>query len=428
MGKMPHWPVPLWYKPIDLGLERIKTLLEALGSPHKHLPPVVHIAGTNGKGSTLAFLRAFLEAAGYRVHCYTSPHLVRFNERIHVAGHEIADDYLYEILEECRVANEQLGLPTTFFEGTTAAAFLAFARNPADITLLETGLGGRLDATNVVEDPLLTIITSISMDHMQFLGDSIAEIAREKAGIMKTGVPCVVSMQQEEASDVFEAQAALLQLPLIQYGYDWGIHKTATGMTFVAENTEIALPAPALVGDHQYMNAGTAIAAARALTGFTITDTHLAQGLQAAKWPARLQHLSEGRLAGLLPKGWELWVDGAHNEAGGHVLSLWAEAQQDRPLFLISGMTKGRDSAKFFESLRPYTQFVCGVLVEAEPSSHPADTITQAARSIGIKAESFPSLEEALSFLSQLSEVPARILICGSLYLAGSVIEENGAY
>lgn len=425
MVKMPHWPVPLWFNPINLGLERMRTLLEALGSPHKALPPVVHIAGTNGKGSTLAFLRSILEASGYVVHCYTSPHLVRFNERIHVSGHEISDEYLYELLEECRIETEKLGLPITFFEGTTAAAFLAFARNPADIVLLETGLGGRLDATNLVDHPMLTILTSISFDHMQYLGDSIAKIAYEKAGIMKAGTVCVSSMQMEEAEHVFEQQAELLGVNLIQYGYDWGVKKTATGMTFLAHDTELALPAPALIGDHQYMNAGTAIAAAKALQGFVISEKAIAKGLQNAHWPARLQQLKEGTLPALLPEGWELWLDGAHNEAGGHVLSLWAEEKQDRPLFLISGMTKGRDSAKFFESLQPFSQFVCGLLVEAEPSSHPADYITEAAKTVGIEAISCDSVEDAIRFLIEYSTVPARILICGSLYLAGSVLEVN---
>lgn len=425
MVKMPHWPVPLWYKPIDLGLERIKTLLEALGNPHHHMPPVVHIAGTNGKGSTLAFFRRFLEAAGYTVHCYTSPHLVNFNERIHVSGHEIDDGSLYEVLEECRIATERLELPITFFEGTTAAAFLAFSRSPADITLLETGLGGRLDATNVVDDPLLTILTTISLDHMQFLGDTIAKIAYEKAGIMKTGVPCVTSMQLEEAEEVFEQQAELLNTSLIQYGYDWGIEKTAEGMLYKAKDIELSLPAPNLVGDHQFINAATAITAALALKDFTITKEHLAIGLQTAKWPGRLQHITEGSFADLLPADWELWLDGAHNEAGGHILSVWAEEKQDRPLFLITGMTKGRDSAKFFESLQPFSRFVCGLLVEAEPSSHPADYITEAAKTVGIEAKSCESIEEAIRFLSTLSSTPARILICGSLYLAGSVLEEN---
>lgn len=426
MVKLPHWPVPVWHDPINLGLERINSLLEGLGSPHLHLPPVVHIAGTNGKGSTLAFLRAFLEAAGYRVHVYTSPHLVHFNERICLAGTFIDDDMLYSLLEECRMAAEARNLPVTFFEGTTAAAFLAFARIPADIVLLETGLGGRLDATNLVPNPALTIITTISLDHMQYLGDTIAKIAGEKAGIMKTGTACIVGMQEEEAETVFEAQAEALDIPLISYGYDWGVKKTDTGMDFLSANAELHLPAPCLPGDHQYINAGTAITAALALKDFTITEAHIAKGLRSAKWPARLQQITTGKLASLLPAGWELWLDGAHNEAGGHVLSLWAEEKQDRPLFLISGMTKGRDSARFFEPLKPFVHYICGVLVEAEASSHTASYITNAARSIGIEAESYSSVEEAILFLATLSQPPARILVCGSLYLAGMVLEANG--
>jgi dihydrofolate synthase / folylpolyglutamate synthase len=426
MVKMPHWPVPLWYKPIDLGLERIRALLAKLGNPHMVLPPVVHVAGTNGKGSTLAFLRAFLEESGYTVHCYTSPHLVRFNERIHISGREITDGELYEILEECRIATEALDLPITFFEGTTAAAFLAFSRYPADIVLLETGLGGRLDATNLIDHPAATIITPISLDHMAYLGDTIAKIAAEKAAIMKRGTPCILSMQTAEAEAVCEATADAIGAPLIAYGYDWGVTPTASGFTYASPDKAFSLPLPALAGEHQLVNAGAAITAALSLKDFTISDEAIQRGLQSVRWPARLQHLTEGRLAQMLPAGWELWVDGAHNEAGGYMLSLWAETKQDRPLYLISGMTQGRDSVKFFEPLASKADFMCGLLVESEASSQTAEYVTAAAEKAGLKAKVCDSLEEALRYTCSLSGTPARILVCGSLYLAGTVLEMNG--
>ena len=426
MVKLPHWPLPIWHSVIDLGLTRIAALLEELGNPQDHLPPVVHIAGTNGKGSTLAFLRAFLQESGYSVHCYTSPHLVRFNERIHVSGKEISDGLLYELLEECRMATEKLGIDMTFFEGTTAAAFLAFARYPADIVLLETGLGGRLDATNLVKKPLATIITPISFDHMSYLGDTITAIAREKAGIMKAQVPCIISMQQEEAENVFEQVAEILDAPLIAYGYDWGVSPTATGFNYESADMKLSLLAPALAGEHQFINAGCAIAAATQLTGFTIPEDAIRRGLHSVRWPARLQHLHEGRLVEQLPEGWELWVDGAHNEAGGYVLSLWAETKQDKPLYIISGMTQGRDSVKFYTPLASKVEFMCGVLVEAEASSQTAQHVTEAAIKAGIDAKACGSLDEAVTLTCQLSDTPARILVCGSLYLAGMVLERNG--
>jgi dihydrofolate synthase/folylpolyglutamate synthase len=425
MVKMPSWPMPLWHKPGSYSLERIVKLLAQLDNPHLKLPHVVHVTGTNGKGSTIAFLRAILEAAGYSVHCYTSPHLVRYNERIRIRGQEISDYYLNEIIEETRTAAEAINLEVTFFEGTTAAAFLAFAKQPADISLIEVGLGGRLDATNVFKNPTLTVITPISYDHMDILGHSLGQIAYEKAGIMRKNTPCIVAPQTEEAESMLESIAAKLEVPLINFEYDYGISKTESGFIYSAPNREIHLPNPSLTGEHQYINASTAITAALNLPNFDISEKTIIQGITHAYWPARLQRLNEGHILSMLSSGWELWVDGAHNESGAQVLSLWAEANQDLPLYMICGMTKGRDSAKFLQYFAGKVEFVCGVLVEAEPTSHKAEFIVNAAKEVGIAAAPCSSIEHAIEQILKISLEPARIIVCGSLYLAGDFINKN---
>ncbi len=337
-------------KLIDLSLGRIERLLAALGNPQDALPPVVHVAGTNGKGSTVATLRACLEAAGYRVHAYTSPHLVRFHERIRLAGRLIDEDALLALLEECERVNG--GTPITYFEITTAAALLAFARNPADIVLLETGLGGRLDATNVIQRPAATAITPISLDHQAFLGDTIAAIAGEKAGILKPGAPAVVAPQPPEAEAVIEARAAGLDAPLLRWRREWRCEAAGDGMRYAGPRWRLDLPLPSLAGAHQIVNAGTAIACLEALAEFSLPPEAIAAGLRHIEWPARLQRLGRGPLVAMLPAGWELWLDGGHNPGAGAVLAAAVALWRDRPLHLIVGMLNTKDAAGFLAPAR----------------------------------------------------------------------------
>ncbi len=336
-------------KLIDLSLGRVERLLAALGNPQDRLPPVVHVAGTNGKGSTVATLRACLEAGGWRVHAYISPHLVRFHERIRLAGELIEEEALLALLEECERANR--GEPITYFEITTAAAFLAFSRTPADIVLLETGLGGRLDATNVVRRPAATAITPISLDHQAFLGDTIAAIAGEKAGILKSGAPAIIGPQMPEAAAVFAAHAAAVGAPLLRFGQEWRCTATGDGMRYEGPGWRYDLPLPSLPGAHQIINAGTAIACLEQLTGFQIAGEAIARGLRRIDWPARLQRLTHGPLVEMLPEGSELWLDGGHNPGAGAALAAMAAGWHDRPLDLVVGMLNTKDAAGFLAPL-----------------------------------------------------------------------------
>ena len=411
-------------KLIDLSLERVETLLGDLGRPHDNLPPVVHVAGTNGKGSVIAFLRAILEAAGYRVHAFTSPHLVRFNERIRVAGTEIGDEALSVLLEECERVNA--GRPITFFEITTAAAMLAFARTPADITLLETGLGGRLDATNTVKNPLLTAITPVSMDHQNFLGNTIEEIAGEKAGIMKPGIPCLVAAQTRKGARILTAKADATGTPLVLEGKDWFVLSRGQKFSYRSGETIRDLPIPSLTGKHQLRNAGHAIAVADRLQGFEISDAAIAEGLGAARWPARLQRLHRGPLAELLPEGWELWLDGGHNPAAGKVLADHTRNWRDRPLHLVFGMMTGKDPIGFLKPLESVAASLRGIPIPNENGSLPGEKAALAAEYLGIEAETAESVQAAIRSVTEKCEIPARILICGSLYLAGYILRDNG--
>jgi dihydrofolate synthase/folylpolyglutamate synthase len=420
---MPDWPKPLGSKPINFGLERTIELLRRLGNPHQNLPPIVHSAGTNGKGSTLAFTRAIMEAAGYKVHTYTSPHLLNFNERIVLAGHEISEDYLKEIADECRIASGDMQI--TFFEGTTVMAFLAFSRVKADIVLLETGMGGRLDSTNVIEKPACTVITPISLDHTEYLGPTVEIIAREKAGILKKGVPCVSSQQFDGVHAVLEQKAEELGCPLFSFGYDWVTEKTNSGMIYKSKDGDINLPHPALLGDHQIINAGAAIAAIKTLKTFDIPDQVIAEGLKKAKWMARMQKITSGKLIDRMPKGWEIWLDGAHNIAGAHIVSCIMDDWQDRPVYVICGFTRDRSAKDFLKNFVGKIQFVCGILVETELSAQKAEVVKDAAESLGIPARAFDSIEEALDFLPSRSATPARVIFCGSLYLASDALKAN---
>ena len=412
-------------KIIDLSLGRIERLLDRLDRPQNRLPPVVHVAGTNGKGSVVAFLRAMLEAVGLAVHVYTSPHLVRFTERIVVAGREIESARLADILEECEEVNA--GAPITFFEITTAAAFLAFARTPADVTLLEAGLGGRLDATNVIGTPALTAITPISLDHQSYLGETLTAIAGEKAGILKPGVACVSAEQPAEAARVIRARASLLGAPLFEEPKDWSVRQGAdAGLAFRDGADELRLPAPALEGAHQFQNAGLAIACARRLPAARAVGADaIGCGLRRVRWPARLQRLERGRLPALLPAGWELWLDGGHNPGAAAVLARHLEGWRDRPLFLVFGMLKSKHAGVFLATLARFVDRVATLAVPGENASLAAEEAASIAARHGIAATAAASVADALALLAVEGGQPARVLICGSLYLAGAVLTAN---
>jgi dihydrofolate synthase/folylpolyglutamate synthase len=377
---------------------------------------VIHVAGTNGKGSTQAMIRAGLEGAGARVHAYTSPHLARFHERIRLAGDLIAEDHLTALLDECAAANGDD--PITFFEITTAAAFLAFSRVPAYWLLLEVGLGGRLDATNVVDSPRLCIITPVSLDHQQYLGETIGEIAGEKAGILKRRVPAVIGPQTDEGLAVIEARAARLGCPLMVHGQHWHCHTERGRMVFQDENGLLDLPLPILPGPHQIDNAGAALMALRHLgvgdPEAAVTRTH---------WPARMQRLRQGPLVDLAP-GVELWLDGGHNPAGGQALAATLAQMPRRPTHAICGMLNTKDIAGYLAPLAPHLAGLSAVSIPGEKNTLPADHTARVAREVGITADEAPGLAEALVAIAR-QHPEARVLICGSLYLAGTVLREN---
>lgn len=402
------------------GLERVTAFLDLLGAPHRKLPPVVHVAGTNGKGSTLAYLQAMLEQAGYAVHRYSSPHLVRFNERIILRGRPIADDALMDVLARAKAFIERC--PVTAFESTTAAALLAFAEQPADILLLETGMGGRLDATNVVDRPLLTAITPVDMDHAAFLGENIVAIAGEKAGIIKAGVPCVLGRQAREAAAVLAAKAQAMGAPLFRLGQEWQVSREGEAGVYRGVGRSVRF-VPALAGEHQFDNAAVALACVEQLKGFSITDAQAAAGIAATRWPARLQRLS-GRLAGLLPPGVELWLDGGHNPQGGRVLAEWL-AQRGMKAYFICGMIKGKDTQGFLGPLAPYIAEIHCVTIPGEAQTQPGEQVQMAARGLGVRAFSAESVEKALQSVAERAKNPAIVCICGSLSLAGKVLAAN---
>lgn len=406
-------------KVIDLTLGRVERLLAALGHPERRIPPVIHIAGTNGKGSTQAMIRAGLEATGEKVHAYTSPHLARFHERIRLAGELISEPALTAILDECVQANgpDQI----TFFEITTCAAFLAFARTPADWTLLEVGLGGRLDATNVVDRPRLTIITPVSMDHEAFLGDTIAKIAGEKAGIIKRGVPCVVGPQHPEGLAVIEAKAAASGAPLWAYGQHWTVGEDRGRLVYQDENGLLDLPLPNLPGPHQVQNAGAAIAALRLLGK---GEAACEAAVTRADWPARMQRLRRGPLVELAPRV-ELWLDGGHNPAGGEAVAATLARMPARETHLICGMLNTKDVAGYMAPLARHVTRLHAVSIPGEKNTLPAEMTRDAARNVGMDAVTASSVAEALAGIAETSP-EARVLICGSLYLAGAVLRENG--
>lgn len=418
-------------KRIDLSLDRIRRLLDRLDHPETKIPPVIHVAGTNGKGSTVAFMRAVLEAAGRSVHVYTSPHLVRFNERFRIGaaggGALVSDEALAQALEECERANA--GEPITVFEIETAAAFLLFSRHLADVTLLEVGLGGRLDATNVIEAPLACAITPVSMDHLEFLGDSIQRIAAEKAAILKRNVPAAIALQNAAALAVIEQEARRVRAPLRIAGEHWSVHGEHGRLVYQDDDGLLDLPLPKLGGRHQVDNAGLAIATLRA-AGFTVPLAAFEAGIAKAEWPARMQRLTQGKLKALIPPDSELWLDGGHNADGGRAVAAALgdiEERVPRPLVLIVGMLATKDNAGFLRNFAGLSRHVMVVPVPRQDKSVPAETLVDIARGVGLPAESRNSVEAALAAVARLELMPApRILITGSLYLAGEVLALNG--
>lgn len=408
----------------DLGLERLARLLKDLGDPHLQLPPIVHVAGTNGKGSTMAFVRAMLEGDGKTVHAYTSPHLVRFNERIRIAGTLVSDEDLTEALLHCESVNK--GQPITFFEATTAVAMLLFSRTRADATLLEVGLGGRLDATNVVETPNVCVITPVSMDHMSFLGDSLEKIAGEKAGILKRNVPAVIGPQEPEALNVIRAVAARVGAPLIVHGQDYMAYEEHGRLVYQDEFGLLDLSLPRLVGRHQIQNAGLAIASLRH-SSLDVSDSAYETAMGQVSWPGRLQKLA-GNLAALAPSC-DVWLDGGHNAGGGKALAEAMADLEDKvpcPLYLVSGLLRTKEATDFFRPFEGLARQVVAIPIPGHEKSLDTVSVAASAAEAGTFASISPSLEDALQEIEMAAGEPARILICGSLYLAGYSLEADG--
>ena len=430
---------------IDLSLGRIERLLARLGHPERALPPVVHVAGTNGKGSVIAYLAAMLQAGERTVHAYTSPHLVRFHERIALSGQPIAENRLSALLSECEDANG--GEAITFFEITTAAAMLAYSRTPADVLLLETGLGGRLDATNVIDAPRLSVITPVSIDHVHYLGDDLAGIAAEKAGILKPGVPVVVGPQPPIALEVIRNRAKSVGAPIYVFGDGWSFEERDEGLQYRDDGGALTLPRPRLLGGHQLENAAIAVAAARRLGALGPGEAAIRRGLLEARWPGRLQQLVRGPLADLAAgvdrnggdggvdgddgdgggggHGWELWLDGGHNEAAGHALAAMAEQWRDRPLYLIYGMLNTKSVRDFLRPLGARAASLHAVAIPGVEASLSAKEAAAEAGAAGFAAETAESVGTALGAILESATGPGRVLICGSLYLSGHVLADN---
>ncbi len=413
---------------IDLSLGRLEDLLARLGDPHLRLPPVIHVAGTNGKGSTVAFMRAVLEAAGRKVHVYTSPHLVRFHERIRLAGRLVDEDRLVRALEECERVND--GAPITLFEMTTAVAFKLFHETPADVLLLEVGLGGRFDATNVIAAPALSVITPVSIDHPEFLGSTLAAIAFEKAGIIKPRIPVVVAAQEDEALAVIERQAGKLRAPILIGAQDFTGREEHGRLVYQDEAGLLDLPLPRLAGRHQIQNAATAIAALRQFDP-SLPEAAFEAGMERVDWPARLQRLPPGPLADLAPSGAEVWLDGGHNVAGGRVLGeamADLEARAPRPLLIVCGTLATKDTAGFLAAFQGLARHVFAVPIPGEHAGRAPQEVAAAAAQAGLAAECAEGVADALRRMAARDwDQPPRILITGSLYLAGQVLEANGS-
>lgn len=414
---------------IDLQLARMENLMTALGHPDSKLPPAVHVAGTNGKGSLMAYVRAIYEAAGKSVHVYTSPHLMRFNERIVLAGKEVEDAELYDALRRVYMLHQQF--PGTLFESVTAAAFLLFAKHKADAALIEVGMGGRLDATNIISKPAVSVITPVSIDHSEYLGRDVPTIAREKAGIMKKDVPCVIGPQREEGMAVLTAHALHVGTPLMRHGYEWNLYVEGEKRIYKSSTLTMELPRPALAGDHQWYNAATAIAVADVLIrqGVPFTPEQIAAGIANAKWDGRLQPLTSPKWTEMLPPGSEVWLDGGHNPAAGQVLARWAKDHWgEKPqIHLVCAMVKSKDTRGFLEPLAHLVRHVWAIPIHDEPNALMPGELEYKAQSMGMAAETAHNVREALQKIGAFvqGEGPAHVLIAGSLYMVGQVIAEG---
>lgn len=418
-----------------MSLERVGRFLNQLGNPHLNLPPVIHVAGTNGKGSTIATLRSLLETSGKRVHVMTSPHLVHPTERIRLAGELISTQALVDVLEECLSVNRSE--PITFFEMLTAASYLAMSRVPADFALLETGMGGRLDATNVVPDPVCTIITTISKDHEKFLGERLTDIAFEKAGIMKTGVPCVIGYQTGQALDagvmnVFHEVSKALspEAKLYSYGSEWDIEPAQGELIFTWQGESIPVPRPNLLGEHQIFNCGAALAAYRIIMNRRfdakiLSPDNTQNPLWNIHWPGRLQRLENTSLNSLIPKNAEVWIDGGHNDSAGVFLGRQAKSWQEedgKKLHLVVAMVNRKDPKAFLEPLIPFTESITVTEIEGEASSYSAEELFKRVKPLGFK-----NISMEKKYTTALENIKAdddsRILMVGSLYFLGNVLE-----
>ncbi|WP_417782674.1 bifunctional folylpolyglutamate synthase/dihydrofolate synthase [Terasakiella pusilla] len=406
-------------KDIDLGLERFRVLLARLGNPQDHLPPVIHVAGTNGKGSTIAYLRSIFEAVGYSVHAFTSPHLISTHDSILLKGEAVSEEELAGLLDEVITANDGDGL--TVFEAVTAAAFLGFSRHSAHVVLLETGMGGLGDTTNVVEKPALSVLTPISKDHTEFLGDSLAKIAAQKAGILKKGVPCVMAAQEKEAYQVVRERTKALGVPVYREGRDWFVKRVGQRMVFEGWDGDYAWPLPGLEGEHQINNAGLALACLEVLKNdFNLPHEAVGNGLQSVHWAGRLERIPSGDL---LPKGWELWLDGGHNEAAAKMLRQQMKKWRDKPLYVVFGMLKRKDSKAFIHEIADRADHIYTVSIPAQESKKPQKLAERIEREGG-HATVCEDLTHAFETIrAEHTDKSARVLVCGSLYLLSAFYE-----
>ncbi len=444
MVKMPHWPIQMGKIDVASDLTRIRAMLSAVGNPELRLPQIVHVTGTNGKGSTIAYLQSILECSNYSVHKYISPHLINFNERIVLCGQEIDDSMLFQLGENCRVALEAYqGSRYSFFEATTVMAFLAFSSIPADILLLEVGMGGRLDPTNVISSNILSIITPISLDHTEFLGESIDLIAKEKAGIIKHGCTCLVGWQYKEAMNIIKDYCAQIGSRCIAYGEDWDFIVSKEGfyvqiIDFQNDSDHLLLGPykQSLIGIHQILNAATAVVAAYILQHSLyskINHMSIAQGLSTTVWPARMERITNGKLFDLVPNNWEIWLDGAHNPNGAEMLAASIKKiPKNLPLYLIHGRTARHNIKIFLEHFIDHEpELICCLKVKSELKGEEAEVIQKNAIEMGFKAISCKSIDEAVAVCvydakkKSLAKDGARIVICGSLYLAGDVLSAS---
>jgi dihydrofolate synthase/folylpolyglutamate synthase len=436
--QFPFWPNPLGYRDIDLGLHRVFALLARLGNPHLKLPPAIHLAGTNGKGSTLSFLRTIFGESGLKIHTYTSPHLVNFNERIVLNGAEISDDFLNEILRECkRTAEISPEIKVTFFEGITVAAFLAFSQIKSDLLLLETGMGGRLDATNVLPEVLCSIITPIAFDHQEFLGNTLAKIAFEKAGIIKKNCPVIIAKQKKSALQTSENQASKMNSEANIFSKDFKIKKTKNGFLFSGFNRKISLPIPSLQGDHQIENAASAIAAALTQKKFPISDEQIKSALQKTIWPARLQKIISGKFFENLPKNCELYLDGSHNLQGAETVRKFLKKNKNKKIHVIFAMLKDKDAEGFLKKIAEEIDELITLEIPDEPKSRKALELKEIAEKIGINTSTAENFHDAIKHCTSTAiphsystnrkhvKKESLILICGSLYLAGNFLHKN---